>query len=126
MSVDTVVLVSQVVVALGIANVWILRFGRATRWRGGDARNLRQEFRAYGLPSWSVGVVGSLKLLCAALLIAGIWVPVLVVPSAVALGVLMLGAVAMHFKVRDPLRKSLPALTMLALCIVIAVGYSSG
>jgi hypothetical protein len=33
----------------------------------------------------------------------------------------MLGAVAMHVKVKDPLKKSLPALTMLVLCIIVAV-----
>jgi hypothetical protein len=32
----------------------------------------------------------------------------------------MLGAVTMHVKVRDPLQKSLPALGMLALCLLVA------
>jgi hypothetical protein len=34
----------------------------------------------------------------------------------------MAGAVVMHLKVKDPARKSLPALAMLALCLLIALG----
>ena len=51
----TAVLVGQVIAALGIFNVWIIRFGKATNWRGGDAKNLKDEFQVYGLPGWSVG-----------------------------------------------------------------------
>lgn len=32
---DLAVTVIQVIVALGIYNVWLLRFGKATSWRGG-------------------------------------------------------------------------------------------
>jgi hypothetical protein len=116
------ILVSQIVAALGIVNVWVVRFGRATGYRGGDARSLAQEFRVYGLPAWSVGVIGSLKLLCAALLVVGIWFPVVTRPAAAGLGLLMVGALLMHLKVKDPARKSLPALGMLALCLLVALG----
>jgi predicted histidine transporter YuiF (NhaC family) len=118
----TALLVAQVFVALGIFNVWIVRFGKATSFRGGDARSLKEEFRVYGLPEWSVGVIGFLKLLCAAALLAGIWFPSLTRPAAAGLAVLMLGAVSMHVKVKDPLQKSLPALGMLAFCLLIAIG----
>ena len=66
----------QVVVALGIYNVWLLRFGKSTNWRGGTARTMKEEFAVYGLPGWFMGVVGFLKLLFATLLIVGLWVPV--------------------------------------------------
>lgn len=46
----------QLVIALGILNVWLLRFGKTTAWRGGAAKNMKEEFAVYGLPSWSVGV----------------------------------------------------------------------
>jgi len=118
----TSLLVGQVLVALGIFNVWIVRFGKATAFRGGDARSLKEEFRVYGLPDWSVGVIGFLKLLCATALVAGIWIPSFTRPAAAGLAALMLGAVAMHLKVRDPLQKSLPALGVLALCLLIAIG----
>ena len=116
----TVVMVIQVVIALGILNVWFLRFGKATAWRGGDATNMKEEFQVYGLPSWFVGVVGFLKVLCAAALIAGIWLPSVTKPAAIGLAVLMLGAFAMHLKVKDPLQKSLPAISLLVLCLIVA------
>jgi hypothetical protein len=34
----------------------------------------------------------------------------------------MAGAVAMHLKVGDPFKKSLPALSVLALCAIIIAG----
>jgi uncharacterized membrane protein YphA (DoxX/SURF4 family) len=118
---DTAVVVIQIIVALGILNVWILRYGKPTSWRGGDAKNMKEEFEVYGLPGWFTNLVGFLKLLLAALLIAGLWVPALTRPAAVGLAVLMLGAVSMHVKVKDPLKKSLPALTMLVLSVIVAV-----
>jgi uncharacterized membrane protein YphA (DoxX/SURF4 family) len=113
--------VVQVIIAAGIYNVWILRFGKPTHWRGGAARNMKEEFAVYGLPAWLVSVVGLMKLLCATLLIVGVFVPALSRPAAVGLAVLMLGAVTMHLKVGDPPRKSLPALAMLALCLVVTL-----
>lgn len=116
----TALIVLQVVIALGIFNVWIVRFGKATEWRGGEATTMRQEFAVYGLPGWSVQLIGALKLLCAAGLIVGIWLPRVTFASATGLAILMLGAIAMHIKVKDPLKKSLPALIMLVLCLLVA------
>ena len=117
----TVVIVMQVVIAMGILNVWLLRFGKPTEWRGGDAKNMKEEFAVYGLPAWAVGVVGFLKILLAALLIAGIWLPAVTKPAAIGMAVLMLGAVSMHIKVKDPLQRSLPAFCVLVLSVLVAV-----
>ena len=111
----------QVAVALGIYNVWLLRFGKSTNWRGGTARTMKEEFAVYGLPGWFMGVVGFLKLLFATLLIVGLWVPVVTRPAAAGLAVLMAGAVAMHFKVQDPPLRSLPAFVMLVLSLLVAL-----
>ena len=117
---EWLVLTSKIVIALGLLNVWLLRAGRPTAWRGRGAQNMREEFAAYGLPAWSVGVVGFLKVTLAILLLVGIWLPVVTRPAAIGIAALMLGAVSMHLKVRDPMKKSLPALTLLGLsCIVI-------
>jgi uncharacterized membrane protein YphA (DoxX/SURF4 family) len=112
--------ISQIAVALGILNVWLLRSGRPTSWRGGGARSLREEFEVYGLPAWFMRAVGSLKILLAILLIAGLWVPAVTRPAALAMGGLMLGAIAMHLRVRDPWYRSLPALSLLVLCLLVA------
>ena len=114
-------LIFQLIVALGLLNVWVLRFHRKTPFRGGEAQSMPQEFAFYGLPKWCLWCVGGLKVVCALCLLAGIWVPALVAPAAGIISLLMLGAIAMHFKVRDPLIKSLPAGTVLALaCLVLA------
>ena len=118
---ETATTILSIVIALGIFNVWLLRFNRSTPWRGGAAANLREEFAVYGLPAWSVGVVGFLKVLFAAGLIAGIWIPELSRFAAAGIAVLMLGAVSMHVKVKDPLKKSLPAFTLLVLSSIVAV-----
>jgi hypothetical protein len=57
----------------------------------------------------------------AVLLILGIWVksPYLVQIPALIVAGLMVGALAMHAKVKDPLTKSVPALLMLLMCIGI-------
>lgn len=114
-----VVLVLQIVIALVILNVWLLRFRKATNYRGGGAKNMKEEFAVYGLPPWAIYVVGFCKILFAILLIVGIWVPGLTVPAAGGMGALMLGAVLMHAKVRDSVRKTLPAFTMLVLCLLV-------
>ena len=111
----------QVVIAVVIFNVWLLRYGKATNYRGGNARSLKEEFAVYGLPGWFMGVVGFSKLLFAVLLIAGIWFSPITKPVATGMAVLMLGAVSMHVKVKDPLKKALPALGMLVLCLIVAV-----
>ncbi len=104
--------VLQVVVALGLLNVWLLRSGKATSYRGGSSRTLKQEFSAYGLPEAAFYVVGALKILSAVLLIAGLRYPALVLPAAAVVAVLMVGALVMHLKVKDPAIKSLPAFLM--------------
>jgi hypothetical protein len=86
------VIACQLVVALGIFNVWVLRPAKAP-FRGGNARNIREEFKVYGLPGWFTVVIGVLKLSLATLLLAGLWFPTLTRPAAIGLAVLMLGAV---------------------------------
>ncbi len=110
----------QFVVALGILNVWLLRSGNATPFRGGNAKTLREEFAAYGLPFWFMCVVGVLKVGLALALLAGIWIPGLAQPAAIGLGLIMVAAFVMHLKVKDPIQKALPSIAVLAMCAAIA------
>ena len=116
---DTIKMILQVVIALSIFNVWLVRYNKATKWRGGSAKSLKEEFQLYGLSDAVMGTVGFVKLLLAALLIAGVWLPFLVKPAAAGVALLMAGAVAMHMRVRDPLIKSLPAFTLLVLALIV-------
>jgi uncharacterized membrane protein YphA (DoxX/SURF4 family) len=112
----------QIIAALGLMNVWLVRANRSTSYRGAEATNMREEFAAYGLPAWLVVFIGVLKVGVALALIVGIFYHSLVLPAALLLCVLMLGALSMHFRIGDPLRKSAPAAGMLALAIVIVLG----
>lgn len=111
----------QIIAALGILNVWLIRSRRATNWRGGNAKTMQEEFSVYGLPAWSVTVIGSVKVALAMMMIAGLWVSELTRPASLALACLMLGAVLMHFKVKDPITKSLPALTVLGMSLLVGL-----
>ena len=118
---DKLLIALQIIVALGILNVWILRSGKPTPFRGGAAQSLREEFSAYGLPLWFMRVIGGLKVICALALVVAIWDHQFARPAAIGLGCLMVGAFAMHIKLKDPLQKSLPSLVVLAMCVAIAL-----
>lgn len=113
------VTVLQVVLALGLLNVWLVRPRMATSYRGGDAQTLKTEFAAYGLPEWFFYLIAALKVASAIALLAGIWYRPVVLPAAALVVVLMLGALAMHFKVKDPPMKSLPAFLMLLMSLTL-------
>ncbi len=120
MTTSPILAVLQLVVGLGLLNVWMVRREGPTRYRGGNAQTLRGEFEAYGLQIWMFYLVGGLKVVSGLALIVGIWVPTIVRPAALLVAVLMVGAVAMHLKVKDPVPRSLPALAVLAMCTWIA------
>ena len=111
----------QVIVGLGLLNVWLLRRQSSTAYRGGDAKNLKDEFAAYGLPAPMFYVVGGLKIICGVLLLVGLAYPPVVLPAAAVVAVLMVGAVAMHLKVSDPVSKYVLAALMLAMSGAICV-----
>lgn len=117
---DYLRMVLQVVVGLGILNVWLLRSKLPTGYRGGNAQNLKEEFAAYGLPEAVFYVVGVLKISCALALLAGLWLHAVTAPAALLLAVLMAGAFLMHLKVKDSFKKTWPSLAMLLLCLLIA------
>lgn len=123
MSMETLARVLQVIVGLGLLNVWLVRARSSTGYRGGSAKTLREEFAAYGLPVAAFYVVGTLKVLAAVTLLAALFLP-LSLPARIAAMVvagLMVGALAMHAKARDPISKSVPAALMLAMCLGLVV-----
>lgn len=119
---EILVQICQIVVGCGLLNVWLLRFNKATAYRGGKASSMLEEFAAYGLPAWSCYLVGFLKVASAFALLAGLLYPVLILPAASIVAALMAGAIVMHLKVADPFKKSLPAISLLALSLLMMVG----
>lgn len=114
-------IIAQLIIALGILNVWLVRFNKETAYRAGTAKNMREEFATYGLPLWFMWVVGGLKILFALSLLVGFWLPELIRPAAIGMAILMLGAVGMHIKVGDAWKKATPAAFVLVLSLVVAI-----
>jgi len=119
---DSIIIFLQIVVALGLLNVWILRLNKKTPYRGSNSNSLKSEFTAYGLPIWFFYVVGFIKISAAVALLLGLWKPFLVFPAALVVSFLMLGAVGMHLKVGDPFKRFIPALTLLFFSICLCLG----
>jgi hypothetical protein len=113
----------QVIVGLGLLNVWLVRANLSTAYRGGDAKTIREEFAVYGLPGWFCTLIGFLKITSALLLLAALWMPELGLPASLTIVALMLGAVSMHAKVKDPIKKSLPAAAMLLMSAVLTMHF---
>ncbi|MAO11169.1 MAG: hypothetical protein CMC07_09870 [Flavobacteriaceae bacterium] len=109
----------KIIIAISIINVWLFRIKKPTPWRGNDANNMKDEFKAYGLPEWSMYIVGTLKVLFSLSLLISIYYDQLETPSTLGIAFLMLGAILMHIKIGDPPKKSLPAFIFLILSILV-------
>ena len=112
---------AQTVAALWIFNVWFNRFNKDTGYRGGEATNMVEEFEEYGLSKNTMYVVGATKVSLASLMLLGHGFPKLVRPASIGLAAFMLGAIGMHVKVKDPIKRSLPAIAVFSLSAVSAI-----
>ena len=104
--------IAQIGSSVWILNVWFNRFDKDTGYRGGDATNMREEFAEYGLSEKTMYAVGATKVSLAGMMLLGLFVPKLTRPASTGLAALMLGAIGMHVKVHDPLKRSLPAISV--------------
>lgn len=109
----------KIIVALSLLNVWLIQYNKPTRWRGGNAQTIKEEFEVYRLPVWLCYVVGFLKVSLSIVLLASIWYPAYEEYAALGLAVLLLGSILMHIKIKDPLFKSFPAFLFLLMCLAI-------
>jgi len=110
----------QLIMGLGLLNVWAVRRNRSTTYRGGASASLREEFASYGLPPAAFYVVGLLKIVAGVIFLAGLVWPVPVRPAAIVVAVLMVGAILVHIRIKDPVRKSVPAVVMLVMSLALA------
>jgi len=121
MEVYYLIIVVKAFIFFSIVNVWFFRFGKPTSWRAENANSMKEEFKAYGLSEAMMYVVGALKVLFALLILLSIWFENLAIPAAAGMSILMLGAIIMHFKISDPIKKSFPALSFLILSAGIII-----
>ncbi len=116
---EYVIIFLKCVVSLSILNVWLLRFNKSTPWRGGDAKSLVDEFHAYGLSTGFAYAIGTIKVGLALLLLVSIFLEPLTMYAAGGILFTMAGAIAMHLKIKDPIKKSMPAFIFLTLSAII-------
>tara|TARA_B110000467_G_C18320032_1_gene484471 strand:- start:259 stop:630 length:372 start_codon:yes stop_codon:yes gene_type:complete len=118
---EIILILIKLTITIGILNVWIIRFNQETPWRVVNAKSLKEEFNVYGLPSWFIYLIGFLKITLAGLLIIGLWIESLNLYASGLMILLMIGAILMHVKVRDPLKKSTPAFSMIILLLTVLI-----
>ena len=106
-------------VSILVTNVWLFRFNEETPYRGGNAKNMIEEFATYGLDLNVMYLVGTLKIIASIGLIIGILKTKFSVYSSLLMAVLMIGAIYFHFKISDPAIKYFPSFLMLLCSIFI-------
>ena len=109
----------KAVVGLSILNVWLVNSKSPSKWRGGDASTIKEEFALYGLPDWSVYLVGFCKVSLGILLLLSITFVQLVPYAALGLAFFLCGSILMHLKIKDSWYKSFPAAAFLSLCLLL-------
>ena len=106
-------------VSILVTNVWLFRFNKETPYRGGNAKNMIEEFAAYGLDLNTMYLVGSLKIIASLGLIIGLLKTKISVYSSLLMSILMTGAISFHFKISDPAIKYFPSALMLTCSVFI-------
>ena len=105
-SIDTLFTVCKVLLSVSLFYVWVVRY-----------ENIKKEFIDYKLPTWLRDLVGILKLSFSLMIISNdknlVWI------GSMGIIVLMIGALATHFKVKNTFQKMIPAITLLILCLMI-------
>jgi hypothetical protein len=119
--VDYIGIIFKIIVGLSILNVWLIQPNKATKWRGGNAKTIIEEFEVYGLSKHFCYLVGFLKVSLALILLASIQFETLTLIGSLGLAGLLLGSIIMHLKVNDKLIKSFPAFLFLMLNLAIAL-----
>jgi uncharacterized membrane protein YphA (DoxX/SURF4 family) len=103
-------IVLQTLVSASIFFVWVVRYD-----------NIIKEFQHYRLPDWLRDLVGILKLTFALLLLLGIQRAPLAMIGSLGIAGLMGCAFVVHLRVKNPVFKMLPSLTLLLLSLIIAL-----
>ncbi len=111
----------KIIVGLSVLNVWLIRANKPTRWRGANAANLTEEFAYYGISRGFMKMIGNIKIILAILLILSIWINWLENFAALGISIMMLAAVGMHLKVKDPFIRALPSFTFSILSLILVI-----
>lgn len=109
----------QLTIGVSIMVIWILRTTVASSYRVGDAQTLSEEFTEAGFTEGVYQVMRILKPIFAFLLVIGIVYEPFFIPCMTFTTFAMIGAVYAHIKVKDEIKKMIPAITLLAFCFIV-------
>jgi hypothetical protein len=117
---EYIIIALKLIVGLSILNVWLIQPNKPSKWRGGDATTITEEFSVYGLSKTFYYIVFAVKVGLAILLLVSIKYDVFSLYSSIGLAALLGGSIAMHLKVKDALFKSFPAFLFMIMNLIIA------
>ena len=116
---EYIIIFLKIIVGVSIINVWLIQPNKPSRWRGGDAKTIIEEFNVYGLSKIFYKVVFVVKVGLAILLLISIKYDFLTLYSSIGLALLLGGSILMHVKIKDPLFKSFPAFLFMVMNLTI-------
>ena len=107
---DTLFLVAilQIITASSVLFVWVVRY-----------ENIIEEFEQYKLPTWLRDLVGIFKVSFSIMILIGVFDERFKFIGAGGLSLLMIAALLTHLKVKNPIYKALPAVTLLSFSAII-------
>jgi len=117
---EYIIIALKLIVGLSILNVWLIQPNKSSKWRGGDATTITEEFSVYGLSKTFYYIVFAVKVGLAILLLVSIKYDIFSLYSSIGLAALLGGSIAMHLKVKDALFKSFPAFLFMVMNLIIA------
>ena len=109
----------QLFIGISIVFIWVGRTTVASSYRVGNAQTLSEEFTEAGLTQNVYMVMRVLKPIFAFLLVIGIVYKPFFIPCMTFTTLAMIGAVYAHVKVKDELKKMIPAITLLVFCFIV-------
>lgn len=98
----------QALVAAAVIFVWVVRYA-----------NIVDEFQQYQLPGWLRDLVGIFKVTFVIMLLIGIERGRFAVVGGIGIAILMGAAVITHLRVKNPVFKMLPAVTLMICSVAI-------
>lgn len=111
--------VLQLTIGISIVIIWVARTTVASAYRVGNAQTLSEEFTEAGFTEGVYQVMRVLKPIFAFLLVIGIVYKPFFIPCMSFTTLAMIGAVYAHVKVKDNIKKMIPAITLLTFCFIV-------
>ena len=116
---EYIIIALKIIIGITIINVWLIQPNKPSKWRGGDATTITEEFNVYGLSNTFYKIIFVIKVGLAILLLISIKYDFLTLYSSIGLAILLGGSILMHVKIKDPLLKSFPAFLFLVMNLTI-------